>query len=117
MRENQKHCLRTWIEINQQALKNNYSIFRRLIGPKCLLMSVVKSNAYGHSLIDFSRATESLGVDWFGVDSIVEAESLRKAGLKKPILVLGYTLENKIKMGFFRPAFLKLSASTIESTP
>src|SRR3990167_613455 len=100
MRENQKHCLRTWIEINQQALKNNYSIFRRLIGPKCLLMSVVKSNAYGHSLIDFSRATESLGVDWFGVDSIVEAESLRKAGLKKPILVLGYTLENKIETAF-----------------
>ena len=100
MRENQKHCLRTWIEINQQSLKNNYNIFRRLIGPKCLLMSVVKSNAYGHSLIDFSRATESLGVDWFGVDSIVEAESLRKAGLKKPILVLGYTLENKIETAF-----------------
>jgi len=100
MRENQKHNLRTWIEINQQSLKNNYNIFRRLIGPKCLLMSVVKSNAYGHSLIDFSRATESLGVDWFGVDSIVEAESLRKAGLKKPILVLGYTLENKIETAF-----------------
>ena len=75
MKEDQKHNLRTWIEINQRALKNNYSIFRRLIGPKCLLMSVVKSNAYGHSLIDFSRATESLGIDWFGVDSIVEAKS------------------------------------------
>ena len=100
MKEDQKHNLRTWIEINQRALKNNYSIFRRLIGPKCLLMSVVKSNAYGHSLIDFSRATESLGIDWFGVDSIVEAESLRKAGLKKPILVLGYTLESKIGNAF-----------------
>lgn len=100
MKEDQKHNLRTWIEINQRALKNNYSIFRRLIGPKCLLMSVVKSNAYGHSLIDFSRATESLGIDWFGVDSIVEAESLRKAGLKKPILVLGYTLESKTGNAF-----------------
>ena len=116
MRENQKHYLRTWIEINQQALKNNYSIFRRLIGPKCLLMSVVKSNAYGHSLIDFSRATESLGVDWFGVDSIVEAESLRKAGLKKPILVLGYTLENKIETAFKNNISLTISDfSTLEN--
>ncbi|MFH1388349.1 MAG: alanine racemase [Patescibacteria group bacterium] len=93
----QKQNLRTWIEINQSALKNNYNTFRSLIDPKCLLMAIVKSNAYGHSLIDFSRTVENLKIDWLGVDSIVEAESLRKAGLKKPILVLGYTLQNKIK--------------------
>ena len=28
-----KETWRTWIEINQQALKNNYSVFRRLIDP------------------------------------------------------------------------------------
>ncbi|KKQ22370.1 MAG: Alanine racemase [Candidatus Wolfebacteria bacterium GW2011_GWC1_37_10] len=88
--------LRTWIEINQRALKNNYKIFRNLIGRKRLLMAVVKSNAYGHGLIDFSRSVEKLGIDWFGVDSIVEAENLRKNGIKKPILVLGYTLLDKI---------------------
>jgi alanine racemase len=60
-------------------------------------MAVVKSNAYGHGLIDFSQAAEKLGVDWLGVDSIVEAESLRRSGLKKPILVLGYTLRDKIE--------------------
>lgn len=95
--KNPKNNLRTWIEINKQAIKKNYNTFRRLIGPKCLLMAVVKSNAYGHSLIDFSRSLEKIGIDWFGVDSIVEAESLRQTGLKKPILVLGYTLPNKIK--------------------
>lgn len=93
----QKQNLRTWIEVNQQSLKNNYSVFRRLIGPECLLMSIVKSNAYGHNLIDFSLATEKLGIDWFGVDSIVEAENLRKTSVKKPILVLGYTLPGKIE--------------------
>ncbi len=96
-KEAQKQNLRTWIEINQQALKNNHNVFRRLIGPKCLLMSVVKSNAYGHDLIDFTRAAENFGVDWFGVDSIVEAESLRKAGLRKPVLVLGHTLQNRVE--------------------
>ena len=89
--------LRTWIEISKKALKNNYSIFRKLIGPKCQLMAVVKSNAYGHSLVDFSRLVGDFGVDWLGVDSIVEAESLRREGIKKPVLVLGYTLLGKVE--------------------
>ena len=54
-KEIQKHNLRTWIEISHQALKNNYDIFRGHVGSKCLLMAVVKSNTYGHSLQDFSR--------------------------------------------------------------
>ncbi|OGN09539.1 MAG: alanine racemase [Candidatus Yanofskybacteria bacterium RIFCSPHIGHO2_02_FULL_39_10] len=107
--EIQKQNLRTWIEVSQQALKNNYGVFRRLVGQKCLMMAVVKSNAYGHGLIDFSRATENLGVDWFGVDSIIEAESLRESGLKKPILVLGYTLQNKIKSALKNDVSLTIS--------
>ncbi len=101
--------LRTWIEINSKALKNNYKVFRRLIGPKCLLMAVVKSNAYGHNLIDFSLALERFGVDWLGVDSIVEAESLRSAGLRKPILVLGYTLPSKIEVSIKKNISLTIS--------
>jgi alanine racemase len=34
-------------------------------------------------------------VDWFGVDSIVEAATLREKGIRKPILVLGYTLPSR----------------------
>ncbi len=59
-------------------------------------MSVVKSNAYGHGLVDFSKEMEKLGIDWLGVDSSLEALALRKAGIKKPILVLGYTPEENI---------------------
>ena len=55
-------------------------------------MAVAKSNAYGHGLYDFVPAVERLGADWIGVDSIVEAVSLREAGIRAPILVLGYTL-------------------------
>ena len=88
--------LRTWIEIDKKALKNNYNIFRKLISKSTLLMSVVKSNAYGHGLVDFSKEAQKLGVDWFGVDSIVEAVTLRNFGIKKPILVLGYTLRSRL---------------------
>ena len=54
-------------------------------------MAVVKSNAYGHSLVHFAHEIVELGADYIGVDSIVEAERLRKEEIKIPILVLGYT--------------------------
>lgn len=84
--------VRTWIEIDTAALKRNYDQFRKLLGKHCLLMAVVKSNAYGHGLIDFSKAVEKLKIDWLGVDSITEALGLRKNGVRSKILVLGYTL-------------------------
>ena len=84
--------VRTWLEIDTAKLRHNYLEFRELIGKKCLLLAVVKSNAYGHGLIDYSKALDKIGVDWFGVDSFVEARKLREAGIKKPVLVLGYTL-------------------------
>lgn len=55
-------------------------------------MAVVKSNAYGHGLVDFSREMERLGADWLGVDSMTEARALRRDGIMLPILVLGYTM-------------------------
>jgi len=87
-------CLeaRTWLEINRAILSNNYSQIRRLLKSDCRMMAVVKSNAYGHGLFDYSKALDKLGVDWFGVDSFIEAKKLRKHGIQKPILVLGYTL-------------------------
>ena len=84
--------IRTWIEIDKKALVNNYMIFRKLIPKKCKLMSVAKSNAYGHGLIDYSKEMERLGADFIGVDSITEAIALRREKIKIPILVLGYTL-------------------------
>lgn len=89
--------LRTWIEIDKSAAENNYKIFRKLIGKNCLLMAVVKSNAYGHGLLDFSRLLQKFGADWFGSDSIIEALALRETGIKKNILVLGYTLPERLK--------------------
>jgi len=89
--------LRTWIEIDKKAIKKNYQIFRPIISKNCMFMSVVKSNAYGHGLVPFSREVERLGVDWLGVDSVVEGITLRNNSVKIPILVLGYTLASRLK--------------------
>ena len=101
--------LRTWIEIDKKAIAHNYRTFRKLLEeneyrkshPDILqnvrmtrtkLLAVVKSNAYGHNLLEFAPEMEKLGADWLGVDSLVEAHSARSAGVKIPVLVLGFTL-------------------------
>ncbi|HUZ92395.1 MAG TPA: alanine racemase [Candidatus Paceibacterota bacterium] len=88
----QLNGLRTWIEIDSRAARRNYDTFRKLIGRKTKLWSVVKSNAYGHGLMVFSKLVQEFGVDGFCVDSLVEGLRLRKEGIRKPILVLGPTL-------------------------
>ncbi|MSU55439.1 MAG: alanine racemase [Candidatus Taylorbacteria bacterium] len=92
MAENFFSGLRTWIEIDRKAIRHNYGVFRKLISPKTKLMAVVKSNAYGHGLVDFSKEVTALGADYLGVDSMTEARALRREGIVLPILVLGYTM-------------------------
>ncbi len=88
--------MRTWVDIDISSITNNYNIFRSIISKKTKLCAVVKSNAYGHDLIQFSKEMEKLGIDFFAVDSVLEGIKLRKEGISKPILVLGYTLPELI---------------------
>lgn len=88
--------VRTWIEIDTKAIKHNFETFRNLLGENIKIAGVVKSNAYGHGFIDFSKELEKLGVDVLAVDSVSEALRLRKEEIKTSIVVLGYTLPEKI---------------------
>lgn len=103
---------RTWIELDKGAIKHNLAQFRSLISKKTKLCAVVKSNAYGHSIVDFSREMEKIGADWLAVDSVVEGVRLREEGIKLPILVLGYTLPEKLQEAV--DANLSLSISHFE---
>ncbi len=87
---------KTWIEIDTAALAANVQTFRKMISKKTQLWAVVKSNAYGHGLVSFSKAANP-GVDGFCVDSVIEGLKLRREGITKPILVLGPTLSSVAK--------------------
>jgi len=86
------NSLRTWIHIDKRSVQHNYKLFRTAVSSPTRICGVVKSNAYGHCLIDFATQLEELGIDWFAVDTLVEGIALRDSGITKPILVLGYTL-------------------------
>jgi alanine racemase len=81
----------TWIEISESALRNNIKSFRGLVGKDIVLAPTVKANAYGHGLIECGRIFEKAGADYLCVNALYEAQALRKAGVKIPILIIGYT--------------------------
>ena len=77
------------VEISREAIAENMNTFRQLIGQKRLLLSVVKSNAYGHGMIPFAQTALETGADWLGVFAFEEARALRRSGIRAPILVYG----------------------------
>ena len=87
----------TWVEISREALTSNIKTFRKLVGKDIKLGVAVKANAYGHGLIESSKIFLKAGADYLCVNALYEAEALRKAGVKAPLLVIGYTPLSDLK--------------------
>lgn len=85
---------RTWAQIDLDAIKHNYLQIRNNISDKSMLLCVIKADAYGHGAVALAKEYERLGADWFAVSNLEEAFQLRNNGIKKPILILGYTPAN-----------------------
>ncbi len=77
----------TRVEIDSAALLSNVACFRQM-SPASAFMAVVKSNAYGHGLPEVVRVLRGRA-DWFGVNSLAEAEAARTEDRNTPILVMG----------------------------
>ena len=85
-----KETRRTWAEIHLNRLAHNYRLLRER-APHSKFVGLVKANAYGHGAVPVAKKLEALGADYLAVACLDEAEQLRDAGIKCPILVLGYT--------------------------
>lgn len=81
----------TWAEIDLSAIAHNVRELRRITEPRARLMIAVKANAYGHGTVPVARAGLENGADQLGVARIEEGIELRRAGIRAPILVFGYT--------------------------
>jgi len=85
-----------WLEIDRAALQHNVTTVRRLAGGRPVI-AVVKNNAYG---LGFDVAGPILDafaeVTHLAVVRADEAFALRKAGVRKPLLLMGPASEDEL---------------------
>jgi len=80
-----------WVEIHLSAIGHNVGRVVELVGPGVDVLAVVKDDAYGHGAFRVAQAALDHGATWLGVASPNEGISLRRSGIREPILVLGWT--------------------------
>lgn len=78
----------TYVKIDLDAIRDNFRAIAQKAGKQ--VMAVVKADAYGHGAVPVARLLEPVCA-FFGVSSVAEALELRRAGIQKPILLLGHT--------------------------
>src|SRR6266853_3683526 len=84
-----------WAEVSLSALAQNLQAIRKYVNPPQekrktprKILSIVKGNGYGHGGPEVALVLEKAGSDWFGVTCTDEGIAVRKAGVRKPILIL-----------------------------
>ena len=98
-------CTRAIIDLD--AVFSNFDAVCRKAGVP--VMAVIKADAYGHGAVPVARLLEERCA-FFGVSSMSEALELRRAGIARPILILGYTppqaYPDALRLGI-RPAIFR----------
>ena len=85
------------IEISRSNLWKNYR-FLSAVNKKIKIAPVIKRNAYGHGIIEVAQILDKAGAPFFCVDSLFEAFELHKAKIKTPVLIMGYTNPENLKI-------------------
>ena len=108
----EKHS-RVCAEISLSAVEHNFRSMRANLKDGVRMIAVVKTDAYGHGAEKIAHLVEDYDYIWgFAVATVEEGVRLRLAGIRKPILILGFTFpedyETIVTQGL-RPAVFKLS--------
>jgi len=81
--------MRGTININLKALKNNYLTIKDSTSKE--IIAVLKSNAYGHGLLECAKALEEVGCKNYVVATLKEGIELRSHYIQGTIIVLEQT--------------------------
>lgn len=79
----------TRVKIDLDIIERNFDAVREKA--KVPVMAVIKADAYGHGAVETARLLQRCGAYGFAVSNLAEAEELREAGIRLPVLILGYT--------------------------
>ena len=106
-------------DIDLDAVRYNIEQLKALNPSDRKTLLVIKADAYGHGAVTFAEEFNDLA-DYYGVACIDEGVELRRAGVTKPILILGNTdeedfetaIENDITMAVYNADKCKLLSNT-----
>lgn len=85
-----KQFNRVYARIDLDAIRHNMEQMRKHIGEGAQVLMVVKTDGYGHGSVPIARMFEDDKFLWgYATACLEEAVILKKAGIKKPVLVLG----------------------------
>lgn len=80
--------------IDMGAIENNFQNMKKNLKDGVKMIAVVKSDAYGHGAAAVAELAQKFDYVWgFAVAAVSEAKQLISAGIKKPVLILGYAFE------------------------
>lgn len=104
----------TTLEINLNALTHNFNFYKRQLKPETKMMVMVKAFAYGGGAAEIANHLQTMGADYLAVAFSDEGVSLRKQGIRLPILVLNPVEESfdllreyQLEPVVFSPEFFK----------
>lgn len=110
-----KRPYKTWVEISRAAFVHNAKMMQRAAGGNKVI-AALKANAYGHGYAEAAHSLEAQ-VDGFAVDALREGQALRAAGVRKPILLMGYTplaeLGTVVREGFHQVVYNRETVATL----
>ncbi|MFG6338540.1 MAG: alanine racemase, partial [Lachnospiraceae bacterium] len=105
---------RVYAAVDLSAALKNMERMHEALSPQTEMIGVIKTDGYGHGAVPIGRELEELPyVFGYATATAEEAFILRRAGLKKPILILGYTFPysyEELIMQRIRPAVFRKDA-------
>lgn len=84
----QKKMHETVLEINLHALRHNFKVYRKTLGPGTRMMVMVKASGYGSGSFEVANLLQHVGTDYLAVAYADEGVELRKSGVTLPIMVM-----------------------------
>ena len=83
---------RVYATVDLDAIRKNMEHMKANIAPETRMIGVIKTDGYGHGAVPIAKELEPLEFLFgFATATIEEALILRKSGIRKPVLILGYT--------------------------
>lgn len=83
--------------IDLSAIEFNFLKIKNSLDPGIKICPVIKADAYGHGAAEVAKVLEKNGADYLAVISCEEGVTLREAGIKTKILVMGAIMPYHIK--------------------